>query len=75
MRATRNGDKEVDFWMKVKSSRGGCWTWTSNRERFGYGRFKIGEKPMSAHRFSWAIHYGPIPEGLHVRRRKLPTKA
>jgi hypothetical protein len=45
----------------------GCWIWTAACNRHGYGlmgpRCKNG---MSAHRASWTIHKGPIPEGLCV---------
>ncbi len=42
-----------------------CWEWQGPRsvvERGGYGVMK-GRK---AHRVSWELHHGPIPEGMHV---------
>lgn len=43
----------------------GCWLWTGNgNER--YGTLKVHGKPTMAHRYSWALHYGPIPDGLNV---------
>jgi hypothetical protein len=38
----------------------GCWLWTGALFGSGYGAFKR----QHAHRFSWEMHYGPIPEGL-----------
>lgn len=35
----------------------------SNR---GYGWFCFRQKTVRAHRASWELHNGPIPNGLHV---------
>lgn len=40
----------------------GCWIWTGAPLSSGYGRFR-GQR---AHRYSWVLAYGPIPEGLNV---------
>lgn len=37
------------FWAKVDKS-GDCWLWTGNRDRGGYGRFKMAERYVGAHR-------------------------
>lgn len=49
----------------------GCWNWTAARGDHGYGT--IGEtvapmkrKTLLAHRLSYEMHKGPIPEGLVV---------
>jgi hypothetical protein len=59
---------EERFWEKVKKSVDGCWTWTAGTSKnFGYGWFRSGTgEPVHAHRFSWEIHYGPIPENQCV---------
>ena len=41
----------------------GCWLWISN-QRKGYGEMYINTKRIPAHRVSWTIHYGEIPDGL-----------
>lgn len=46
-----------------------CWEWCGNLDRHGYGYFKFKRKHRKAHRVSWEIHYGPIPEGLGVLHR------
>lgn len=48
----------------------GCWIWTGavNCER-GYGYFIYEGKPRLAHRASWSIHNGPIPDGANVLHR------
>jgi HNH endonuclease len=51
----------------------GCWLWTGapgdNTATGQYGRFHILGAQERAHRVSWALHYGPIPDGLHVLHR------
>ena|SRR5258706_14366120 len=46
----------------VKS--GDCWLWTAYCDNLGYGKFKFSE--TLAHRASWVLHNGPIPEGIKV---------
>lgn len=43
-----------------------CWLWTIDIGTGGYGHVTINSKRISAHRFSWEFHNGPIPEGLWV---------
>ena len=46
----------------------GCWEWTAHKNWLGYGRIgeSVTRKILYAHRVSYAIHYGPIPDGLCV---------
>ena len=45
----------------------GCWLWTGGIDGDGYGVFSIvNYKPVSAHRFAYELHRGPIPEGLTI---------
>lgn len=61
---------EERFWRFVeKLGPDDCWPWKGNRLKFGYGR--IGEggsggKSLSAHRVSFEMHYGHIPDGKCV---------
>ena len=44
-----------------------CWEWIAGRTTAGYGTFAPGrEKRTYAHRFSYELLVGPIPEGLHI---------
>ncbi len=58
---------EADFWRFVDKTRGECWLWIgktkSNRR---YGQFNEGGKHHRAHRYSYELHVGLIPEGLEV---------
>lgn len=42
----------------------GCWEWIASRSRKGYGHFWDGERDAGAHRFSYELLIGPIPDGL-----------
>lgn len=56
------------FWEKVRKAEG-CWEWTAFRMRNGYGTIGYETKPgrkWFAHRVSWLLHYGPIPDGMFV---------
>ena len=59
------------FWSKVNKT-DGCWLWTGGRYRpSGYGRVSIGvhdghHKYQSTHRFSYELHFGPVPSSKMV---------
>lgn len=59
-------DAEVArFWAKVEKS-DGCWLWTASLVE-GYGRFyRFGSINAKAHRFSFELAAGPIPDGMLV---------
>lgn len=48
----------------------GCWRWTGQKNRFGYGQLTVNRdgksRCLGAHRFSYEAHVGPIPEGLEI---------
>lgn len=55
------------FWAKVdKRGLNQCWEWSAGRLSNGYGAFRITGVSQSAHRASWMIHNGEIPEGMLV---------
>lgn len=47
----------------------GCWLWTAAVNKDGYGKVKVQGRDTTAHRWSWTLHNGPVPEGLHVLHR------
>lgn len=61
------GTKTIEdrFWAKVDKSND-CWIWTASIDGGGYGDFWPTRKAIKAHRFSWQLHNGPIPERLFV---------
>jgi hypothetical protein len=58
----------IRFWAKVdRRDPNGCWEWGAQRDPKGYGRFAMAKRrPVLAHRYSYVLAYGPIPEGLFV---------
>lgn len=44
----------------------GCWIWTGAIGKLGYGNLEHEHKCYAAHRLSYEIHHGPIPDGLYV---------
>lgn len=46
-----------------------CWNWVGALDRYGYGRFQIGQKRIKAHRYSYEQHYGTFDKKLHVLHR------
>lgn len=63
-----NKDDLIDrFWAKVdKKEDNECWEWIGNLQHDGYPRFKITTKVILAHRFSWELHNGDIPNKMLV---------
>lgn len=69
---------EERFWPKVDKDGplprwapflGPCWIWTGSRSGGGYGRFVVDttrRESTGAHRFSYELLVGPIPEGLQI---------
>jgi hypothetical protein len=51
--------------MKVEKTEG-CWLWTGSVSPDGYGRMWRNRKLIGAHRLSWELHNGPVPDGLQV---------
>jgi hypothetical protein len=46
----------------------GCWEWSGSVTTVGYGQIKIpkARRQMPAHRLSYLIHRGQIPQGQYV---------
>lgn len=57
-----------NFWGKVHKTKS-CWLWTGYCCSKGYGRFGFRKKGWGAHRVSWVLHKGEIPEGAGVLHR------
>jgi hypothetical protein len=58
----------VLFWAKVRIS-DDCWEWTGATNGMGYGRLNRRGTFLAAHRFSYELANGSIPDGLSVCHR------
>lgn len=54
------------FWSKVEVGPG-CWLWTADLDKGGYGRFKARVNglwvPRQAHIVAWELTHGPVTRG------------
>ncbi len=54
------------FFSKVEKTES-CWNWIAAiRGKSGYGAFRLNGKTQSAHRVSYVLHKGEIPEDLLI---------
>ena len=66
----KNGTREERFWEHAeRGSEDDCWEWQGYRTSKGYGRMQVNYISLGAHRLSWEIHNGPVPDGLLVCHR------
>ncbi|MGJ1193777.1 HNH endonuclease signature motif containing protein [Sphingobacterium siyangense] len=43
-----------------------CWEWTGSLSKGGYGCIRDGQKVVRAHRVSYKIYKGNLPDHLHI---------
>lgn len=55
----------ANFWSKVRKG-DDCWEWQGARTPFGHGVFSNKAGMKTAHRFSYLIHHGEMPQGMFV---------
>lgn len=64
------GTPEERLYQRIRIVPDGCWEWLGNRLPRGYGQISVKENGRwtmrYAHRVSYEVHHGPIPEGLYV---------
>jgi len=68
--ASRHKPLADRFWEKVHKT-DGCWLWTGSRNYWGYGKIYVGGKLRHgmAHRVSYELTHGEIPDDLQVLHR------
>jgi len=61
-------ENKIEFFLSKidKNGSNGCWKWNGTKDKDGYGQLKVNKKQYRAHRASWMIHYGEIPESMLV---------
>lgn len=55
------------FWLHVhRLSKDECWNYLGLLDSAGYGRFTVNGKAEGAHRISYELTHGYVPDGMHV---------
>lgn len=58
---------EERFWAKVdKRTDEECWNWMGFKTKAGYGQLTVCQQLLYAHRFSWELKNGKVPEGRYL---------
>lgn len=66
--ASRRGKRPLsERLISSVAARGDCLEWTGSLDRYGYGKIGLQGRVEKAHRLSWLLHRGVIPDGLVVR--------
>lgn len=52
--------------LSIPEPNSGCWLWLGRLNEWGYGVFRLDNKTVLAHRASWIVNYGEIPDGKKV---------
>lgn len=60
------GSPEERFKLSYKIRDDGCWLWAIHCDSKGYGVMGINNKKIMAHRFSYELYVGKIPEKMVV---------
>jgi len=61
-----SSEVETSFWKRVRKTQG-CWDWAGSiHNSTGYGYFYPSGETVLAHRFSYELNVGTIPEGLTI---------
>lgn len=63
---------ETRFLAKTASLPSGCWQWTANAEKAGYGLFKVNGDNVRAHRWAYEHWVGAIPTGQQLDHYRFP---
>lgn len=56
------------FWKRVAKplDGGACWLWTGGTNQRGYGKLRVLDRTLTAHRASYELAFGEIPYGMLV---------
>lgn len=69
-RKPRSKSRADRFWRGVvRGAPDECWPWKDTLNHRGYGVFGRLGKQWRAHRVSYELHVGPIPEGMAICHR------
>jgi len=57
---------QKDKFLEKVNKTDSCWLWNAGKTPNGYGHLKVNQVQYLAHRYSWLLHKGEIPDGLCV---------
>lgn len=58
------------FWSKVNvDSPLNCWEWQAYLNHSDYGMYQLDDRPFYAHRISYFLEHGTLPEGIFILHR------
>ena len=63
------GDLRTRLMAKTVVAETGCWLWGAAHNDQGYGVLRVNDKNVYAHRASWVVHFGELPDGHCVLHR------
>lgn len=63
--ANKYASLEERFFSQIEKSKDGCWNWTGSGNG-RYGQISVNGRLEKAHRVSYKMHNGEIPEGLYI---------
>lgn len=63
------GHNEARLKSKVLIDNNGCWIWQNSVTEAGYGTTILKGRLQGAHRASWKVFIGEIPEGMQVNHK------
>lgn len=66
MRLRQSGSLMDRFFSRFVKLDNGCWQWRSHTDKDGYGILPGTNQNTRAHRLSYEMHHGKIPDGLIV---------
>ncbi len=66
MSCSNNNTLAARFWAKVDKS-DDCWEWTGHTNPAGYGMIAAADGKRTAHRVSYELEHGSIPQGACIR--------
>lgn len=77
IKVSRKASAEIRFWRDIDKNGpevgglGKCWIWKIGplAKTCSYGAISVKHKAIRVHRYSWILHFGKIPDDLHVLHR------
>lgn len=59
-------DLPIRFRAKVKVTKGRCWEWQAARTWDGYGRYRLPDRTVRAHRYAYQLLVREIPQSVQL---------